>query len=255
MTNPVVECLLNHRSIRRFTPDPIEPEKLDLILQAAVRTATAGNLQPYALIVVDDRARLKEIAQGSPGLDFLSARVAIFALVDQYRLKRWFELSLAPFYNDQACNLFISFWDATIALQNAVVAAESLGLGSVYIGGVLAMDVQKAFGAPEYVFPAGLVLLGYPDEAPPLRPRLPLEAVIHRDRYRIPTDEEIRSYYREEDARFDALSDEQRSKLAEKGIRNRAQHRTVGHYTEAFIRGESEGILANLKRAGFRIGH
>jgi len=254
MANPVMECLLNHRSIRRFKPDPIEPGKLELILQAAVRTATAGNLQPYALVVVDDPARFKEIAQGSAGPDLLAAPVAIFALVDQYRLKRWFELSGAPFYNDQACNLFISFWDATIALQNAVVAAESLGLGSVYIGGVLAMDIQKAFGAPEYVFPAGLVLLGYPDETPPLRPRLPLEAVVHRNRYCIPTDAEIRSFYREEDARFDALSDEQKARLADKGVRNRAQHRTVGHYTEAFIREQSAAILENLRRAGFHIG-
>ena len=254
MMNPVIECLLNHRSIRKFRADPIEPEKLDLILRAAIRSATAGNLQPYALLVVEDRARLKEVAPEWLGIDSMSAPAALFALVDQYRLKRWFELSGAPFYNDQAVNLFISFWDATIALQNAVIAAESLGLGTVYIGGVLAMDIRKAFGAPEYVFPAGLVLLGYPEETPPLRPRLPLEAVVHRDRYHVPTDEEIRSFYREEDARFDSLSEEQKAKLREKGITNRALHRTVGHYTGEFIREESAGVLDNLRRARFRLG-
>ena len=247
MTNPVIDCLANHRSIRKFRPDRIEPEKLDLILRAGIRAATAGNLQPYALVVVDDPARLEE-------LELRSAPAALFALVDQYRLKRWFELSGGPFYNDQAVNFLISFWDATIALQNAVVAAESLGLGTLYLGGVLSQNVQEVLGAPEYVFPAGLVLLGYPDETPPLRPRLPLEAVVHRNRYRVPTDDEVRAFYREEDGRYEALPEETKAKLREKGVTNRATQRTIGHYTEAFIRGESEAILAGLRRAGFRFG-
>jgi nitroreductase len=247
LMDPVIDSLLGHRSIRKFKPDPIEPEKLDLILRSAVRAATAGNLQPYALVVVDDRQKLEEMH-----LD--SAPVALFALVDQYRLKRWFELSHTPFYNDQAVNFLISFWDATIALQNAVVAAESLGLGTLYLGTVLSQNVQEALGAPEYVFPAGLALLGYPDEAPSLRPRLPLEAVVHWNGYRVPSDDEVRAFYREEDARFDALGEEAKAKLGERGITNRAQHRTLGHYTEAFIREESATILEGLRRAGFRIG-
>ncbi|MCX6096621.1 MAG: nitroreductase family protein [Candidatus Bipolaricaulota bacterium] len=245
MRNPVTDCLLNHRSIRKFKPDPIEPGKIDAILHAAIRTATAGNLQAYALVVVDDPKRLKEMK-----LD--SAPAALFALVDQYRLKRWFEVSGTPFYNDQAANVLISFWDATIALQNAVVAAESLGLGTLYLGTVLSENVQEVLGAPQYTFPAGLVLLGYADETPALRPRLPLEAVVHRNRYHVPTDEEIRGFYREEDARYEALPEETKAMLRKKGVTNRAQHRTIGHYTEELIRRESEAILANLKRAGFR---
>lgn len=245
MPNPVIDCLMNHRSIRKFKPDPIDPETLDLILRAGTRAASAGNLQPYALVVIDNPKKLEKMRFKAPA--------AIIALIDQYRLKRWFELNDAPFYNDQAINLFISYWDAVIALQNIVIAAESLGLGTVYVGMILSTDVQELLKAPKYVAPAGLVFLGYPDESPQLRPRLPLEAVVHRNGYHIPTDDEIRSFYRDKDREWNEVSETKKHKLQEKGIHNYAQAITLGHYTPEFIKGESEKLIANIKKAGFRL--
>lgn len=244
MSNPVIDCLMTHRSIRRFKPDPVPAELLDEILRAGTRAASAGNLQAYSLVVIDDPERLEKMTFKAP--------LAIVALVDLYRLKRWFELNDAPFYFDQAVNVFIAYWDAVIALQNVVVAAESFGLGTVYVGLVLSKDVQEWLGAPEYVFPAGLVFIGYPDESPELRPRLPLEAVVHRNSYHVPTDEEIRAYYRERNMLWDDLPQAKREKLRKKGIDNYAQSVTLGHYTPEFIRSESEKLIENLKRAGFR---
>ena len=247
--NPVLDCLMNHRSIRKFKTDPVPEATIKTILRAGSRTATAGGIQPYAFIVVDEPELLKKIS-------YIPAPLAIVSVVDQYRVKRYYELNDAPFYNDQAVNLMISYWDATIALQNVVVAAESMGLGSVYIGMILSMDLQEALGTPEHVFPAGLVALGVPDEEPSLRPRLPLDAVVHRNGYQIPSDEDIASWYGEGDAawqhRFDhEMSDEQRAKLVERGVTNRAQNWTIGHYTEAFTRTQSKGVIDNLRRAGF----
>ncbi len=245
MPNPVIDCLLNHRSIRKFKPDPIPDETVNLILQAGTRAASEGNLQAYSFVVVDEPDLVKKLGFFAP--------IALVALVDQYRLKRWFELNDAPFYNDQAVNLFIAYWDAVIALQNTVVAAESLGLGTVYVGMILSTDVQEILGAPEYVFPAGLVFLGYPDEEPPLRPRLPLDAVVHRNQYHIPTDDEIRGFYKEKDALWDELNPERKRKFEGKGIKNFAQAVTLGHYTPKFIEGESRRLINNIKRAGFRL--
>jgi len=246
MTNPVIDCLLSHRSIRRFKPDPVPAELLDEILRAGTRAASAGNLQAYSLVVIDEPGQLEKMTFRAP--------LAIVALVDQYRFKRWLELGDAPFYFDQPVNLFIAYWDAVIALQNIVVAAESLGLGTVYVGLVLSKDVQEWLGAPEYVFPAGLVFIGYPDESPPLRPRLPLEAIVHRNRYHVPSDEEVRAYYRERDRQWDELPAAKQEKLREKGIGNYAQFKTLGHYTRQFIHSESEKVIENLERAGFRFG-
>jgi nitroreductase len=251
-SNPVLDCLMSHRSIRRFKPDPIPEEVIETILQAGTRAATAGGIQPYAFIVIDDPELLKKIS-------YIKGPLAIVAVVDQYRVKRYYESNAAPFYNDQAINLFISAWDATIALQNIVIAAESLGLGTVYIGMILSMDLQELLGVPEHVVPAGLVTMGYPDESPELRPRLPLDAVVHRNGYQIPSDQEIASWYREGDEAFldrfhNQLSEEERAKLTNKGVTNRAQGWTIGHYTEKFIRQESDGVLRNIQRAGFRLG-
>ena len=250
MTNAVIECLMNHRSVRRFKPKPIEPEKLDLILKAGIRAPTAGNLQHYSLIVVDDVEK-KRALWGSPAVE---APTIIIAVVDQYRMKRWVEVSDAPFYFDQVVNLFIGFWDAIVALHNIVVAAESLGLGTCYMGTVLSVDIQRALGTPAYVFPAGMVWLGYPDESPELRSRLPLEAVVHRNGYHVPTDDEIRAFYHEKNQEWwEGLSEESKRTFRERGITNKAQERTIGHYTEQFIRGESKSILENIEKAKFKL--
>lgn len=249
--NPVLDCLMNHRSVRKFKPDPIPEQTIETILHAGTRAATAGSIQPYAFIVIDDPEVLKKVS-------YIDGPLAIVAVVDQYRVKRYYEANGAPFYNDQAINLFISCWDATIALHNVVIAAESLGLGGVYIGMILSQNLQESLGAPEYVVPAGLVTLGFPDEEPELRPRLPLEAIVHRNGYRVPSNEEIASWYREGDEawlrRFeDEWTEERRAEFLERGIDNRAKHWTIGHYTEEFTKRETAGLLAGLERAGFRV--
>jgi nitroreductase len=246
--NAVIDCLMNHRSIRKFKSKPVEPEKLDLILRAGTRAATAGNLQHYSLIVVDDDEKKRALEN-----DLAFENSTMIVAVDTYRLKRWFELNDAPFYFNQACNLFIGFWDAIVALQNVVIAAESLGLGTVYLGEVLSKDLRQILGTPEYVFPAGLAVVGYPDETPDLRPRLPLEAVVHRNGYQVPSDDEITAFYREKDQAWKDLSEESRRDLLIQNIRNTAQRVTIGHYTEEFIAGESKAILENLKKASFKL--
>jgi FMN reductase (NADPH) len=250
-TNPVLDCLMNHRSIRKFKSDPVPETTIETILRAGTRTATAGSIQPYAFIVIDEPELLKKIS-------YIPAPLAIIAVVDQYRVKRYYELNDAPFYNDQTVNLMISYWDATIALQNVVVAAESVGLGTVYIGMILSMNLQEILDVPDHVVPAGLIALGTPDEEPQLRPRLPLEAVVHRNGYQIPSDEDIASWYHEGDAawmdRFEnEWSEEQRAKFIDRGVTNRAQNWTIGHYTEQFTRAQSKGITDNIRRAGFHL--
>jgi len=123
----------------------------------------------------------------------------------------------------------------------------------VYFGEVLSKDLSQILGTPEHVFPAGLVAIGYPDETPSLRSRLPLEAVVHRNGYRIPSDDEIMASYREKEQAWEALPEEYRRDLVARNIRNTAQRVTVGHYTEEFIAGESKAILENLRKAGFKL--
>ena len=249
--NPVIDCLMDHRSIRRFTSDAIPEETIETILRAGTRAATAGGIQPYKFIVIDDPELQRKVS-------YVPGPLSIVSAVDQYRVKRYYELNDAPFYNDQAINLMISFWDATIALHNVVIAAESLGLGGVYIGMVLSQDLQELLGVPEYVVPAGLVTLGFPDEDPEIRPRLPLEAVVCRNEYAMPSDDDIRAWYQEGDERWrdrfeNEWDEDRRAAMTERGVTNRAQQWTIGHYTEEFTRREASGVLRNLRKAGFRL--
>jgi nitroreductase len=245
MGNPVIDSLMAHRSIRRFRPDPVEPEVVAEILHAGIRGATSYNLQNYALLLVDDREKRN-------ALGLAHAPLVVIALVDQYRLQQWFAAHGAgPSCFNQAHNLFTAFWDAIIVLQNIVVAAESLGLGTCYYGHILGVDVQTLFGTPEYVFPAGMVAIGYPDERPPLNTRLPLEAVLHRNHYQLPSYEDIRRWYAQCDAEWETLSDEQQARLAEQGIHNIAQRVAKEGCSAQVIGEKSADILQNLRRARF----
>ncbi|MBD3178079.1 MAG: hypothetical protein GF320_23130, partial [Armatimonadia bacterium] len=183
-----------------------------------------------------------------------AAPMAILALVDAYRLKRWFELSDAPFHHDELINVAIGLTDALLALHNIAVAAESLGLGTCYQGSVLTANTRELLGTPAYVTPAGLLLLGYPAEDPETTPRLPLDAVTHRNTYRVPCDDEIEDWYGERYPDWEHSHDEEeRARLEAEGITNWAQRIALGHFSHELLQVESLGLLENLRRAGFNV--
>jgi nitroreductase len=254
MNNSVIDCLLNHRSIRKFKDQPVEADKLELILRAGTRAATGGNLQLYSFIVIDNEDKKKALDKAWPARFIYIAKspVAIIALVDQYRVMRWLKLnSDREICNNRPLNFLLSMWDALIALQNMVVAAESLGLGTCYIGSILEMNIQELLGAPEYVFPAGLVCMGYPDEDNELSMRLPLEAVVHKNNYHIPTDEEISEWYRERDNVWETVSDNLKARLKEDNIFGIAQALAKQRYSKEVVEKRSQPIIENLKRSKF----
>jgi hypothetical protein len=99
--NEVIQSLLNHCSVRKFQEKPVEPEVVDMILNTGIRAATAGNLQLYALIVVDDEKQKEAFG-------LAHAPLVIVASVGLYRLKCWFDISnTAPVCNNRANSLFL----------------------------------------------------------------------------------------------------------------------------------------------------
>lgn len=251
MENPTIECLMNHRSIRRFTEDPIDESTLRALLEAGTRAATAGNLQMYSFLVLDDPKKLTLFTEEF-GSTVQIPPVIVVALVDLHRIKRWLELNDAkPPVLDRPAYFMLGFWDAIIALHNVVIAAESLGLGACYYGSILEIDIQKHFGTPEYVFPAGMACLGHPAEEPELSQRLPLEAVVHRNSYRAFSDSEIREFYRERESVWERVSEKRKQFLSEKGIHSIPQALAVQRFSEKVTQQRSEGILRNLQRAKF----
>ena len=196
----VIDQIHHHRSIRKYKPDPIPDHILNEILQASIRTSSSGNMQTYSIIVVQNPDTREQLLK--PHLNqkmIVNAPVFLTFCADFYRMRRWLSLSKAPDNFDNFFGFMVAAIDAILVAQTAALAAESKGLGICFLGSTLANSDQigKILKLPENVIPVTGFTLGYPDEDPPLRDRLPLNGLIHRESYQHYSDEDIRTIYQE----------------------------------------------------------
>lgn len=163
--------IFSRRSVRRFTPEQVSDQDLELLLRAAMRAPSAGNQQPWEFIVVKDKERMKQIQSFhiySKPLDTAPCAVAVCGNTTRQRHK--------------------DFWiqDCSAAIQNLLLEAEHLGLGAVWMG-VYPIEervqgCKALFGLPETVITLGIVALGHPAEHPaPLDTYLPER--VHFERW------------------------------------------------------------------------
>lgn len=188
VNNDTIALLMKHASVRQFQDRPVSEEQLAAIIGAAQMASTSSNVQAYSVIAVTDTALKAQLA-GLSGNQAYIEKCPVFLVwcADLYRLREITEphLAGADSYENSTENLIVATVDVALAAQNAAVAAESLGLGIVYIGGVRnnIAQVSELLGLPELVYPVFGMCLGYPEGASGLRPRLPLQAVLHRNGY------------------------------------------------------------------------
>ena len=200
MTNTIKE-LNERKSVRVFLDKEISPEAKAEILNAACQAPTAGNQQLYTIIDVTDenvKARLVEICDNQPFI--ASAKMVLIFCAD---CKKWYDG-----FKIAGCNprlpdvgdLFLAMSDANIAAENAVVAAESLGIGSCYIGDVMEnCEAQRELlHLPKYVFPAAMLVFGYPTEQQKNREkprRADMCHIVHENSYREMDGDELSSLF------------------------------------------------------------
>jgi FMN reductase [NAD(P)H] len=196
--NCAIETLIERASCRSYTDDPIPPETLQLVLEAGVRAATGGNLQPISIIQIENQ-ETKEWLAKECGQSFIAdAPVLLTFCIDWWRGKRWAELEVAPFSATSSFRHFwISFQDTLICAQNICTAADALGLGSCYIGTIIDMvpALCERLELPECVFPVVLLCLGVPKRPPKARRKLEAEVVVHREHYHRLDDGELLAAY------------------------------------------------------------
>ncbi|HUT12872.1 MAG TPA: nitroreductase family protein [Thermoguttaceae bacterium] len=193
--NPTLDLLMGRASCRDFSRRRIPPEVLQKILEAGTHAATGGNLQPYSIIKTEKEETKQRLAELCGRQYFMaSAPVMLLFCIDWHRLRRWAELEVAPYTSASSFrNFWISFQDTIICAQSICTAADSLGVGSVYIGMVLECltELRDMFRLPDAVFPVVLLCLGYPaEELDPAR-KLAVEAVVHDEQYREMDDREL----------------------------------------------------------------
>jgi nitroreductase len=193
--NEVIRTLLNHRSVRSFLPDrEVPPGALETIIAAASSASTSSNLQTWSVIAVEDPERKARLSVLAANQKFIrDAPLLLMWLADLSRLERLAEAKGKPMEGTRYLEAFIlGLVDAALASQNAVTAAESIGLGCVYVG---AMRNKPAEVAAELKLPPNVMAVfglsvGYPDPSVrnEIKPRLPLSLVLHRETYGSPAE-------------------------------------------------------------------
>lgn len=195
----MTDTLLNHRSIRKYKSDPIPTPILDYILEAGTRASTTGNMQLYSIVVTTEDSIKEELSPCHFNQGMVrEAPVVLTFCADFNRFNRWCEQRQAVPGYDNFLSFFTAAVDALLAAQNVCVAAEDAGLGICYLGTTTytAAKIIQVLDLPAGVVPVTTVTVGYPDEWPDLTDRLPLEAVVHREKYRDYTAEDIDRHYR-----------------------------------------------------------
>ena len=197
--NETIRLLLERSSCRSFYPEKIPDDVLQLVFEAGTHAPTGGNLQPFSIIRIDDAATKSTLSHLCGDQSFIaSAPTDLLFCIDWYRLRRWAEIEKAPFAATSSFRHFwISFQDTVIAAQNMCTAADALGLGSVYVGTVTECfaELRDMLKLPDGVFPVVLLCLGYPKERPRPKRKLAASIIVHNEKYRRYTDEELLSAY------------------------------------------------------------
>jgi len=187
--NQTLEEIFARKSVRAFTDEPITQADKQLILEAALQAPTAGNMTLYTILDITDPAlkvRLSETCDHQP---FIASAPLVLVFCADY--KRWYDAFCK--YTDtvrlpDAGDMMLAQADTLIAAQNAVVAAESLGIGSCYIGDITEnYEIHKELlKLPKYVIPVAMLVMGHPTEQQKRRekpPRFAVEDVVYENGY------------------------------------------------------------------------
>ncbi len=237
----MIEPIFQHRSIRKYKPDPVPPEVLERVLEAGSRASTTGNMQVYSMVVTRDEGIRRQLWESHFKQDMvLQAPVHITFCADFNRFSKWCRQRKADPGYDNFLSFFTASIDALLASQNVALEAEANGLGICYLGTAtyMAGRIIEILDIPEGVVPVAAIVLGYPDEDPPLTDRLSMRAVVHEEKYQDYGAGDIDGIYeeREASALTAALLEENRKEtLAQVFTDNRYTRKDNVHFSNQFL--------------------
>lgn len=198
---------INRRSVRDYSDRQISDRDIELIIDAASHAPSTGNMQLYSVVVTRDPEILRRLAPAhfnQPA--FVKAPVVLTFCADFNRFEHWCRLNDAvPGFNN-AQSLLSAIMDVSIFAQQVVTIAEQEGLGTCYLGTTAynAPEIARVLELPDRVLPVLSVSLGYPSGDNARSPRLPVQAIMHRDTYHDYSDSLINEYYQEIEQQPDA---------------------------------------------------
>lgn len=198
----MIETILKHRTIRNYKKEMVPEDILEKILISGSRASNTGNMQVYSMVVTTKSELKSKLWEAHFKQNMVNqAPVIITFCADFNRFNKWCQQRKAiPGYDN-----FLSFYtasiDALLAAQNVAIAAESYNLGVCYLGTTTYMSKQivEILDLPKYVVPVTTLVVGYPAEEPPLTDRLPLEGVVHYEKYKDYSEADINKIYEEKE--------------------------------------------------------
>lgn len=202
----VVELMKAHASVRDYKDQPLTKEQVVELVAAAQMAATSHFVQAYSIVWVTDPDKRTKIGELSSNVNQMETAGAVFLLCADYRrLEHASQMHGEPIVYDLAEQLIVAVTDVGLLAQNLVLAAESKGYGICYIGGVRSNleEISELAQLPKGVFPVYGLTVGIPNEHNEVKPRLPVEAILHENTYDeekyatlLPAyDETIQAYY------------------------------------------------------------
>ncbi|MFD1360456.1 oxygen-insensitive NADPH nitroreductase [Lentibacillus salinarum] len=208
--NNTLQTIFNHRSIRKFTKEKLTTEQIYTIVRGAQKASTSNYMMAYTIIGIDDEETKEKLATIT-GQTYVKDNGHFFIFCAD--LHRVYNQASKTVQEKMQVNMenteqfIVATVDTALAAQNAAIAAESIGLGVCFIGSIRndIKRVDEILQLPQYVIPLFGLAVGYPDQKPEQKPRLPLDVVYHENKYdhnleqikRLISefDQQIRSYY------------------------------------------------------------
>jgi nitroreductase len=256
------ELMDAHRSIRSYRPEPLPPGLVDRVLEQALQgSSSSGNLNMVSVVKTQDLARkahLCELHGGQPMV--LQAPLLLTFCADTHRTRQWLARRGARLGFADLVSWHVASFDAMILAQTTALALQSHGLGICYMGTTIfsMRAIADYLEMPPNCLPATTLVVGWPDEAPAQRDRLPGGAWIHDERYQRPSAADIDAHFAQRDERgrqrYMESSPEMARLWQEHGITSLAQYYTskVKYDPDRFA-DFSADLQALLRERGFLV--
>lgn len=186
LESDTTRTLASRVSVRSFTDEPVTDAQVDAVLKAAFRAPTSSNIQSYSVVVVRDPATLRELAVVTAGQKHVAnAPVFLAFCADTTRIDKVVQARGGNFDRNNMETGLVTSIDAALVGMSAYLAADSLGMKGVMIGAVRnnALESARILGLPRRVYCVFGMVLGWPDDVPPQKPRMAYDSVVHYERY------------------------------------------------------------------------
>lgn len=186
--NEVIKTILNHRSVRKFTSEKLTKKQVETIVTSAQAASTSSYIQAYSIIGVTDEKIKEQLVDVTGGQKYVLDNGHFFVFcADLYRHEVIGEMEKSEVTEsiESTEKFMVAVIDAALAAQNAVIAAESMGLGICYIGGIRnnLQEVEKLLKIPNRVVPLFGIAVGHPARETSKKPRLPMEHIYSENEY------------------------------------------------------------------------